>query len=166
MAQWLGTRFSCPCWIPSTHRSHTATVTAAQEVVSSPLASMVVCAQVLTSTYVHNLIFLKKDKKWFQSQAWRYLPLIPGRQKQVALWVQGQPSLQSGFQDSQVTQRNPVLKATLLLLLLLLLLIIIIIIIIIMFIMSFFKILTLEKRTKVSKPNLLKSNGGSKAHCG
>ena len=37
------------------------------------------------------------------SQAWWWMPLIPalGRQRQVNFWVQGQPGLQSEFQDSQ-----------------------------------------------------------------
>jgi hypothetical protein len=35
--------------------------------------------------------------------AWWHTPLIPafGRQRQVDLWVRGQPGLQSEFQDSQ-----------------------------------------------------------------
>jgi hypothetical protein len=37
------------------------------------------------------------------SRAWWRSPLIPalGRQRQVDLWVWGQPGLQSEFQDSQ-----------------------------------------------------------------
>jgi hypothetical protein len=44
------------------------------------------------------------------SRAWWLTPLIPalGRQRQADFWVQGQPGLQSEFQDSQDTQRNPV----------------------------------------------------------
>jgi hypothetical protein len=41
----------------------------------------------------------KKCKSW----AWWCTPLVPalGRQRQVDFWVQGQPGLQSEFQDSQ-----------------------------------------------------------------
>jgi hypothetical protein len=43
------------------------------------------------------------NKMLFTSRAWWCTPLIPalGRQRQVDLWVQGQPGLQSEFQDSQ-----------------------------------------------------------------
>lgn len=42
------------------------------------------------------------DRKAWARQSW-HKSLVPalGRQKQVDLWVQGQPGLQSGFQDSQ-----------------------------------------------------------------
>ena len=40
------------------------------------------------------------------------MPLIPalGRQRQVDFWVQGQPGLQSDFQDSQGYTEKPCLK--------------------------------------------------------
>ena len=40
------------------------------------------------------------------------MPLIPalGRQRQVDFWVQGQPGLQSEFQDSQGYTEKPCLK--------------------------------------------------------
>jgi hypothetical protein len=40
------------------------------------------------------------------------MPLIPalGRQRQVDFWVQGQPGLQSEFQDSQGSTKKPCLK--------------------------------------------------------
>jgi hypothetical protein len=40
------------------------------------------------------------------------MPLIPalGRQRQVDFWVQGQPGLQSEFQDSQGYREKPCLK--------------------------------------------------------
>jgi hypothetical protein len=40
------------------------------------------------------------------------MPLIPalGRQRQVDFWVQGQPGLQSEFQDSQGYAEKPCLK--------------------------------------------------------
>jgi hypothetical protein len=42
-------------------------------------------------------------KQTDDSHEWRHTPLIPalGRQRQVDLWVWGQPGLQSEFQDSQ-----------------------------------------------------------------
>ena len=47
-----------------------------------------------------------------QSQVWWHMPLIPalGRQRQVNFWVQGQPGLQSEFQDSQDDTEKPRLK--------------------------------------------------------
>jgi hypothetical protein len=47
-----------------------------------------------------------------QSQAWWCTPLIPalGRQRQADFWVQGQPGLQSEFQDSQGYREKPCLK--------------------------------------------------------
>jgi hypothetical protein len=44
--------------------------------------------------------------------AWWHTPLIPalGRQRQVDFWVQGQPSLQSEFQDSQGYTEKPCLE--------------------------------------------------------
>jgi hypothetical protein len=46
------------------------------------------------------------------SQAWWWMPLIPalGRQRKVNFWVQGQPGLQSEFQDSQGYTEKPCLK--------------------------------------------------------
>jgi hypothetical protein len=46
-------------------------------------------------------------------QWWR-MPLIPtlGRQRQVDFWVQGQPGLQSEFQDSQGYTEKPCLEKT------------------------------------------------------
>jgi hypothetical protein len=43
------------------------------------------------------------------SRAWWCMPLIPalGRQRQVNFWVQGQPGLQSEFQDSQGYTEKP-----------------------------------------------------------
>jgi hypothetical protein len=43
---------------------------------------------------------------------WWHTPLIPalGRQKQADFWVQGQPGLQSEFQDSQGYTEKPVSK--------------------------------------------------------
>jgi hypothetical protein len=38
-----------------------------------------------------------------------FIPAL-GRQRQADFWVRGQPDLQSEFQDSQSTQRNPVSK--------------------------------------------------------
>jgi hypothetical protein len=54
---------------------------------------------------------MKLKKKKEAGQWWRK-PLIPalGRQRQVDFWVQGQPGLQSEFQNSRATQRNPVSK--------------------------------------------------------
>jgi hypothetical protein len=46
------------------------------------------------------------------SQAWWFDTLIPalGKQRQVDFWVQGQPDLQSEFQDSQGYTEKPCLK--------------------------------------------------------
>jgi hypothetical protein len=46
------------------------------------------------------------------SRAWWRTPLIPalGRQRQADFWVQGQPGLQSEFQDSQGYTEKPCLK--------------------------------------------------------
>jgi hypothetical protein len=43
---------------------------------------------------------------------WWRTPLIPalGRQRQVDFWVQGQPGLQSEFQDSQGYTEKPCLQ--------------------------------------------------------
>jgi hypothetical protein len=45
-------------------------------------------------------------------RAWWLTPLIPalGRQRQVDFWVQGQPGLQSEFQDSQGYTERPCLE--------------------------------------------------------
>jgi hypothetical protein len=47
----------------------------------------------------------QEDMSW----AWWHTPLIPalGRQRQVDFWVQGQPGLQSEFQDSQDYTEKP-----------------------------------------------------------
>jgi hypothetical protein len=56
-----------------------------------------------------------KTEKWniknAGSWAWWGMPLIPtlGRQKQADFWVQGQPGLQSEFQDKGYTEK-PCLK--------------------------------------------------------
>ena len=56
----------------------------------------------------------KKKVKWkIQTRwAWWCTPLIPalGRQRQADFWVQGQPVLQSEFQDSQGYTEKPCLK--------------------------------------------------------
>jgi hypothetical protein len=46
------------------------------------------------------------------SRAWWHTPLIPalGRQRQEDFWVQGQPGLQSEFQDSQGYTEKPCLE--------------------------------------------------------
>jgi hypothetical protein len=46
------------------------------------------------------------------SWAWWHMPLIPalGRQSQADFWVQGQPGLQSEFQDIQGYTKKPSLK--------------------------------------------------------
>ena len=46
------------------------------------------------------------------ARQWWHMPLIPalGRQKQVDFWVQGQPGLQSEFQESQGYTEKPCLK--------------------------------------------------------
>jgi hypothetical protein len=48
--------------------------------------------------------------EYLLTEQWWCTPLISalGRQRQAGLWVQGQPALQSEFQD---TQRNPAWKA-------------------------------------------------------
>jgi hypothetical protein len=45
-------------------------------------------------------------------RAWWHMPLIPalGRQGQANFWVQGQPGLQSEFQDSQGYTEKPCLE--------------------------------------------------------
>jgi hypothetical protein len=53
-------------------------------------------------------------KKVVQSWVWWRTPLIPalGRQRQVDLWVWGQPGLHSEFQDSQDYTEKPCLEKT------------------------------------------------------
>jgi hypothetical protein len=53
-------------------------------------------------------------KKIRSSQQWWRTPLIPalGRQRQADFWVQGQPGLQSEFQDSQGYTEKPCLGKT------------------------------------------------------
>jgi hypothetical protein len=50
--------------------------------------------------------------KKFSAGQWWCTPLIPalGRQRQADFWVQGQPGLQSEFQDSQDCTEKPCLK--------------------------------------------------------
>jgi hypothetical protein len=52
------------------------------------------------------------SKKNWGSQVWWRTPLIPalGRQRQVDFWVQGQPGLQSKFQDSRGYTEKPCLE--------------------------------------------------------
>jgi hypothetical protein len=51
-------------------------------------------------------------KNELEAGQWWRMPLIPalGRQRQVDFWVQGQPGLQSEFQDSQGYTEKPCLK--------------------------------------------------------
>jgi hypothetical protein len=51
-------------------------------------------------------------KKMPYSRAWWRTPLIPalGRQRQADFWVQGQPGIQSEFQDSQGYTEKPCLE--------------------------------------------------------
>jgi hypothetical protein len=60
--------------------------------------------------FVHLFIFCKKDIGL--ARQWGHTPLIPalGRQRQADFWVQGQPGLQSEFQDSQSYTEKPCLK--------------------------------------------------------
>ena len=52
------------------------------------------------------------QQKLFWAGQWWYMPLISGlgKQRQADLWVQGQPSLQSEFQDSQGYTEKPCLE--------------------------------------------------------
>jgi hypothetical protein len=54
-------------------------------------------------------VIIKTDKR---ARQWWRMPLIPalGRQRQVDFWVQGQPGLQSEFQDSQDCTEKPCLE--------------------------------------------------------
>ena len=51
-------------------------------------------------------------KRIIQAGRWWCTPFIPalGRQRQADLRVPGQPGLQSEFQDTRATRRNPVFK--------------------------------------------------------
>jgi hypothetical protein len=51
-------------------------------------------------------------QEFHQAGRWWCMPLIPalGRQRQVDFWVQGQPVLQSEFQDSQGYTEKPCLE--------------------------------------------------------
>jgi hypothetical protein len=51
-------------------------------------------------------------RPWIQSASRWLMPLIPalGRQRQADFWVQGQPGLQSEFQDSQSYTEKPCLE--------------------------------------------------------
>jgi hypothetical protein len=53
-------------------------------------------------------------KEVFYGRVWWRTPLIPalGRQRQADFQVQGQPGLQSEFQDSQGYTEKPCLKKT------------------------------------------------------
>ena len=52
------------------------------------------------------------DEKYSPPVRWWHTPLVPalGRQRQVNLWVRGQPGLQSRFQDSQDYTEKPCLE--------------------------------------------------------
>jgi hypothetical protein len=52
--------------------------------------------------------------KTIKGRAWWHMPLIPalGRQRQAGFWVQGQPGLQSEFQDIQGYTENSCLEKT------------------------------------------------------
>ena len=49
-------------------------------------------------------------KKFFSAGWWWHMPFTPAprRQKQVDLWVQSQPALQTKFRAARTTQRKPV----------------------------------------------------------
>jgi hypothetical protein len=61
--------------------------------------------------YWENWCWLAAAKKLVMIKK-RHTPLIPalGRQRQVDFWVQGQPGLQSEFQDNQGYTEKPCLK--------------------------------------------------------
>jgi hypothetical protein len=56
--------------------------------------------------------FLNSFRKYFRGRQWWCTPLIPalGRQRQAGFLVQGQPGLQSKFQDRQGYKEKPVRK--------------------------------------------------------
>jgi hypothetical protein len=62
----------------------------------------------------HSILLKRKSylKDVIIARQWWYTPLITalGRQRQADFSVQGQPGLQSKFQDSLSIQRNPVSK--------------------------------------------------------
>jgi hypothetical protein len=60
--------------------------------------------------FIHNL----EIKMLTEPGLWQHTPLIPAleRQRQVDFCVQGQPGLQSEFQDSQGYTEKPCLKQT------------------------------------------------------
>jgi hypothetical protein len=59
------------------------------------------------------MLYLTSSKNK-QAGRWWHMPLIPalGKQRQVDFWVQGQPGLQSEFQDSQGYTEKPCPKKT------------------------------------------------------
>jgi hypothetical protein len=68
-----------------------------------------------SSESLHKLCLMpsKLFKSSILCQVWWLTPLIPalgGRQRQVNFWVQGQPGLQSEFQDSHGYTEKPCLK--------------------------------------------------------
>jgi hypothetical protein len=60
-----------------------------------------------------NSLKLMRENVYVAGQWW-HTPLIPalGRQRQADFWVQGQPGLQSEFQDSHGCTEKPCLKKT------------------------------------------------------
>jgi hypothetical protein len=61
-----------------------------------------------THTMKTTILIIKR----FKSRVWWFTTLIPtlGRQRQADFWVQGQPGLQSEFQDSQGYTKKCCLK--------------------------------------------------------
>jgi hypothetical protein len=122
---WWGTRLNSfwllriPVW-PHSVWSCLATCVLSYPYFTCFLCTVAMWPYCLAQCYTHRWQAINANRmhKWFPlrefilSQAWWHMPLIPalGRQRQADFWVQGQPGVQSEFQDSQGYTENPCLE--------------------------------------------------------
>jgi hypothetical protein len=102
-------------WVFSVSQGHSVSWLPCAPVSCAWAATKLPCASVFLSVkweHFYRPISRMSHKRWVLSRAWWHTPLIPAlrRQRQADFWVQGQPVLQSEFQDSQGYTKKPCLE--------------------------------------------------------